>query len=43
MRNSGIGMVLHWRPPDVYIFDTDPSPMETKTFVLGYYCDVKVI
>ena len=24
-RNPGIGTVLHWRPPDVEIFGTDPS------------------
>ena len=22
-------MVLHWRPPDVHIFDTDPSLITT--------------
>ena len=30
MRNPGIGTVLHWRPPDVHIFHTDPSLVNTK-------------
>ena len=29
MRNPGIGTVLHWRPPDVHIFDTDSSLVPT--------------
>ena len=28
-RSPGIGTVLHWRPPDVHIFDTDPSLVST--------------
>ena len=24
-RSPGIGTVLHWRPPDIHIFGTDPS------------------
>ena len=28
-QNPGIGTVLHWRPPDVHIFHTDPSLMHT--------------
>ena len=30
MRSPGIGTVLHWRLPDVQIFDTDPSLVQTQ-------------
>ena len=29
-RSPGIGTDLHWRPPDVHIFDTDPSLVTIK-------------
>ena len=30
MRSPEIGMVWHWRPPDLHIFDIDPSLISTK-------------
>ena len=30
VQKPGIGTVLHWRSPDVHIFDTDPSLVYTK-------------
>ena len=32
-RSPGIGTVLHWRPPDVHIFGTDPSLMKIPSNV----------
>ena len=29
-RSPEFGTVLHWRPPDVHIFHTDPSLVHTK-------------
>ena len=29
-RSPGIGIVLHWRPPDIHIFGTDPSLIKAK-------------
>ena len=29
MRSPIIGLVLHWRPPHVHIFHTDPSLINT--------------
>ena len=29
-RSPEFGMVLHWRPPDVHIFHTDPSLVKTS-------------
>ena len=39
MRNAGIDTVLHWRLPDVHIFDTDPSLIckhENEKLLDGY-------
>ena len=33
-RRPGIGTVLHWRPPDVHIFGTDPSLVKTLSKLL---------
>ena len=30
MQSPGIGMVLHWRPSNVHIFDTDQSLVVCK-------------
>ena len=29
-RSPEFGTVLHWRPPDVHILDTDPSLLQTQ-------------
>ena len=34
MRSPGIGMVLHWRPPDIHIFGTDPPLAERDILIL---------
>ena len=37
MQSPGIDMVLHWPPPDVPIFGTDPSLLTTNMKKLYYY------
>ena len=39
-QNPRIGTVLHWRPPDVYIFDTDQSSLVLTHY--GSYNSVQV-
>ena len=32
-RGVPVGRVLHWQPPDVHIFDTDPS----LHYIISYF------
>ena len=45
MRSPEIGTILHWRPPDVHIFHTDPSLGKTLGISLslgGWGCEVSI-
>ena len=37
-QSPGISTVLHWQPPDIHIFGTDPSLVEN----LKYWCTIHI-
>ena len=38
IRNPEISTVLHWRPPDIHIFHTDPSLICIVSYYVIYTC-----